>query len=291
MSTTTLKSPPKSGPLYLKAAIGMTPLAGKRAKEMPQRSVRLENIKIDPIKLSDYCRATGFTMRDTLPPIYPNTLAFSLHMSLLTAGDFPFPAIGLVHVENTITQHRPIGVSEPVSLEVRATPIEPHPKGRQFTVITEVLVGDELVQVCESTYLRRGGGEQKDAPVKASQRTPEQAKELPAIAEWKLPGDLGRRYAAVSGDRNPIHMHDLTAKAFGFPRAIAHGMWTKAHCLAALDNRRPDAFKVHVAFRKPILLPAKVELAAAEHDGGGLDFAVRNARKGTPHLDGTIRPL
>lgn len=294
MNTTTLKSPPKSGPMYLKAALGMTPLVGKRSKEMPERRVRLEDIKIDPIKLSDYCRVTGFTMRDTLPPIYPNTLAFSLHMSLLTAGDFPFPAIGLVHIENTITQHRPIGVSEPLSLEVRATSIEPHPKGRQFTVITEAMVGDELVQVAESTYLRRGGGDKNGAASKAA-ATPGAAgvpttAELPAIAEWKLPGDLGRRYAAVSGDRNPIHMHDLTAKALGFPRAIAHGMWTKARCLAALDNRRPDAFKVHVAFRKPILLPAKIEFAVAQRQDG-LDFAVRNARKSTSHLDGTIRSI
>lgn len=285
MTTTTLKSPPSAGVLYLKAALGLTPLVGKRKKEMPDRTVRLENIAVDRAKLADYCRVTEFTMRDTLPPIYPNTLAFPLHMSLLTASDFPFPAIGLVHVENKITQHRPVGVDEKLTLAVRATPIEPHPKGRQFSVITEVLVGDELVQVADSKYLRRGGGDKSAA--KASDRPP--TREMPRVAEWKLPADLGRRYAAVSGDRNPIHMHDLTAKAFGFPRAIAHGMWTKARCLAALDNRRPDAFEVHVAFRKPILLPAKVVLAAAEH-GGGLDFAVRDAKKDTPHLDGTIRP-
>ena len=55
----------------------------------------------------------------------------------------------------------------------------------------------------------------------------------PGGVEWRLPGDLGRRYAAVSGDRNPIHLYALTAKAFGFPRQIAHGMWSKARCLAA----------------------------------------------------------
>jgi acyl dehydratase len=290
MSTTTLKSPPSSGSLYLKAAIGMTPLAGKRGKEMPQRTLRLEDVKVDLGKLADYCRVTGFTMLDTLPPIYPNALAFPLHMALLTANDFPFPAIGLVHVENTITQHRPVKAIEPLTLTVRATPIEPHAKGRQFTVITEVLVGDELTQVAESTYLRRGDTDKQAPTVTGVGGPPAAAAELPTIAEWRLPGDLGRRYAAVSGDRNPIHMHNLSAKAFGFQRAIAHGMWTKARCLAALDNRRPDAFKVHVAFRRPILLPAKVELAGAEH-GEGIDFAVRDARKGTPHLDGTIRPL
>ena len=105
--------------------------------------------------------------------------------------------------------------------------------------------------------------------------------------EWRLGGDLGRRYAAVSGDRNPIHMHSLTAKAFGFPRAIAHGMWTKARCLAALESRLPDAFAVAVRFRKPILLPTRVEFASAE-DEGRIEFAVRDAKDHTPHLEGSI---
>ena len=85
---------------------------------------------------------------------------------------------------------------------------------------------------------------------------------------------------AVSGDRNPIHMHSLTAKPLGFPRAIAHGMWTKARCLAALESRLPDAFAVDVRFRKPILLPGRVEFASTE--GEEIDFAVRDAKRGTP---------
>ena len=80
-------------------------------------------------------------------------------------------------------------------------------------------------------------------------------------AHWTLRDDLGRRYAAVSGDHNPIHLHAWSAKPFGFPRAIAHGMWTKARCLAAL--RLPDAFEVVVKFKKPILLPSKVTFGEA----------------------------
>jgi acyl dehydratase len=112
----------------------------------------------------------------------------------------------------------------------------------------------------------------------------------PASAAWKLGGDLGRRYAAVSGDRNPIHMHSLTAKPLGFPGAITHGMWTKARCLAALDGRLPDSFAVDVRFRKPILLPGRVEFASAA-DGEEIAFAVRDAKRATPHLDGRVTPL
>jgi len=107
----------------------------------------------------------------------------------------------------------------------------------------------------------------------------------------KLGGDLGRRYGAVSGDRNPIHMHSLTAKPLGFPSAIAHGMWSKARALAQLNGRLPDAFEVDVRFRKPILLPARVEFASSGEAGEEILFALRDARKGTPHLDGRVRPL
>ncbi len=104
------------------------------------------------------------------------------------------------------------------------------------------------------------------------------------------PDDAGRRYAKVSGDVNPIHLSGLTAKAFGFKRAIAHGMWVKARVLGALSGRLPDALALDVSFRKPLFLPSTVTLSTAQADGGW-DFAVRNAKAGTEHVVGTIRPL
>jgi acyl dehydratase len=104
-----------------------------------------------------------------------------------------------------------------------------------------------------------------------------------------VPDDAGRRYAAVSGDVNPIHLSGLTAKAFGFKRAIAHGMWVKACALAALSGRLPDAVVADVGFRKPLFLPSTVTLSTAEA-GGGWDFEVRNATSGAEHLVGTVRP-
>ena len=202
-------------------------------------------------------------------------LAFPLQLALMTDRSFPFRAIGLVHIYNRITQHRPIRARERVADRVWATPVEHHPRGKQFSLRTEARVGDELVWEEVSTNLQRGrGSEAATAPGSELPR----AEDLPATATWTLPGDLGRRYGSVSGDLNPIHMHPLSARLFGFPSAIAHGMWTKARCLAALEPRLPDAFTVEVAFRKPILLPAKVEFGEAERPERRVRHPVRRPR-------------
>ena len=106
---------------------------------------------------------------------------------------------------------------------------------------------------------------------------------------WTLAGDLGRRYGAVSGDRNPIHMHPLGGKAFGFPRAIAHGMWTKARSLAALTNELPDTFTVAVRFRRPIGIPGGVSFES-DRSGQELRFAVRSRSREELHLLGELGP-
>jgi acyl dehydratase len=160
-------------------------------------------------------------------------------------------------------------------------------------VFSEAKVGDQVVWEEESVNLRRGGssgsegGGGSNGPNggAAAGRSPNEP--LPATATWRLPGDLGRRYASVSGDFNPIHIHPLTARLFGFPTAIAHGMWTKARALAALEGTLPAAYTVEVSFRRPILLPATVEFAEAAADGG-LRFRVRDAKQGRPHLDGNV---
>ena len=276
-------SPPGTLPLFARAGAAMIPGAsrlpfvGGGANEIPDLILTLNHVSVDTDRLAAYCDVCGFELSNALPPTYPHILAFPLHLALMTDGSFPFPAIGLVHIENRITQHRPIDVSEKLSLRVWATPLEPHPRGRQFSVRTEASVDGGVVWEEVSTNLRRGGGSGKGAP---RERDPEK---LPATATWRLEGDLGRRYASVSGDVNPIHIHPLTARLFGFPRAIAHGMWTKARCLAALGSTLPDAFTVQVSFRRPILLPATVEFAEA-----GERFEVRDAAKATRHLDGTV---
>jgi acyl dehydratase len=282
-------------PLFARAGAAMVPGAaklpfvgggGRKRAAAPDLTLTLPEVTVDRQRLAAYDRVCGFDLNDALPTTYPHMLAFPLHLKLMTDPSFPFGAIGLVHIDNRITQHRPIDAGESLSIKVWCGPIEPHPRGRQFAIYTEARSGDELAWEEISTNLRRGSGADETAP------TPEvpSAKELPAAAVWRLPGDLGRRYGSVSGDLNPIHIHPLTARLFGFPSAIAHGMWTKARCLAALQERLPGAFTVEVAFKRPILLPATVTFAESSHDGG-IAFGVRDARKDTPHLDGRVAGL
>jgi acyl dehydratase len=217
-------------------------------------------------------------------------LAFPLHLALMTEPGFPFPVMGLVHISNRIEQHRPLDAAETVDLHVRATDMQPHPKGTRLTLVSELLVADEVAWRDETVVLRRYPRSEAVTGTSARPDLPTHAPTGPI--RWRLDSGLGRRYASVSGDRNPIHLSSMTARAFGYRRAIAHGMWTKAKSLATLTQRVPDAFDVEVEFRKPIHLPATVHFGARDR-AAGIDFGVSSGddtTTTTTHLVGRLTP-
>jgi acyl dehydratase len=289
--TRKLTGAPAILPLYARAALPLVPGASLlpfvpgRGGEIPKLRLELEGVVADPAQVAAYAKVCGFVLRNHLPPTYPHVLAFPLHMALMSDGRFPFGAVGLVHVANEITQHRRIGVDEELDFRVEASKLRPHPKGQAFDLVTQVRIGRQIAWESTSTFLRRGKG---DPGAVSGEAFPIVAEDVAASAEWRLAENLGRRYAAVSGDRNPIHMHALTAKPLGFPAAIAHGMWTKARALAALEPRLPNSFVTDVRFRRPILLPARVEFATEDEL-----FAVRGSgeKRSQRHLDGIVKPI
>jgi MaoC like domain len=282
---------PSTIPLMVKAAlpvipgVNLMPGVRKHGDTLPALALTRQDVKVDREHVAAYSEVCGFPLKETLPLTYPHMLAFGLHMSIMTDNSFPFAAIGTVHLGNEITQHRPISAQERLRVTARPDNLRPHPSGKVFDLVTDVHSGDELVWQETCTFLRRGGGD-KEAPASGLQMS--DAPKAGGI-EWKLGGDLGRRYAAVSGDHNPIHLYGLTAKAFGFPRQIAHGMWSKARCLAALDGRLPDEVTVEVAFKKPILLPGTIAFGSRREDDG-YDFSLTRPKDGAPHLLGRARP-
>lgn len=216
-------------------------------------------------RLMDHQRLCGFKVNDTLPPTYPHLLGFPLQVHLMGAADFPLPMLGMVHVANEITVHRELHADDELTLQVGAEAMRPHAKGVTVDLVAAVTVAGELAWESRSTYLHRctpPSDAEDPGPADTATPEPPAAPAGPAAAVWKLPADLGRRYAGVAGDINPIHLHPWTAKAMGFPRAIAHGMWTYSRTLAALGV--DGAGTSRVWFRKPVLLPGRVALHVAE---------------------------
>jgi acyl dehydratase len=268
------------GTLYVKAAIGAV---GPRGHELPDTALG-RDVTVDRSHLAEYAHVCGFPVADTLPVTYPHVLAFPLQVELMARRSFPLPLPGLVHVRNVITVHRAVVAAEPLTVRVHAQALRAHPKGAQVDLVAEIDAAGEVVWEGRSTYLARGataaeGGSEPPEPAAVEGGPP--------VATWRVGADTGRRYARVSGDVNPIHLHPWTAKAFGFPRAIAHGMWTAAHALAALQGRLPAALTFDVAFGKPLLLPSTVELRTRA-EGDAWNVEVRG-RKGS-HLKARITP-
>ncbi|HEV2784663.1 MAG TPA: MaoC/PaaZ C-terminal domain-containing protein [Actinophytocola sp.] len=268
----------------LTALFGKAVLTGftRRGTRLPDTVYEQPNVSVDRTHLARYDRVCEFRLTDELPVTYPHVLAFPLQVKLMTDPGFPFPLIGSVHLANRIIRIRPLRVDERLTLRVHVENLRDHARGRQFDMISEVLVAGEPVWTGVSTYLRRGGGS-------GAEKARERVEPPEPTAVWRVPGNIGRRYAEVSGDRNPIHLHPLAARLFGFPRAIAHGMWTKARCLAAFEGRLPEAYTVDVRFKLPVLLPARTGFAASTVDQGW-GFELFDARTGRPHLAGTVTP-
>ncbi len=249
----TLSSVPATAPLLARAALTAR---GRRGSEVPERTLRVEDVRVDRARLAAYQRLTGYDVSDLLPQPYPWVLAFPVQTALMARPDFPVPLPGMVHLENRVTTHRALDAAQPLTLEVTAGALQPHRRGRTLDVRLEARVDDELVWECDSVYLSRGRGTEDASRGEAPPALPEG----PVAGVWRLPERLGREYAGVSGDVNPIHLHPLAARAMGFPRHIAHGMWTYARTLAALGRGSLGPSSSRVWFPKPVFLPSTVEL-------------------------------
>jgi acyl dehydratase len=270
----------------LRAAAGALPFV-PRGDELPDRTLSVQDVAIDPANVAEYAAVTGLRFGDTVPLTYPFALTFPSVMSLVTGFDFPFAAMGSVHIENHITQYRPIAVTDTVGVRVHAENLREHRRGLLVDLVTDVNVGNDTAWHQVTTFLHQQRTSLSDEP------RPEPAKQpkLPAPnAVLRItPGQI-RHYASVGGDHNPIHTNPIAAKLFGFPTVIAHGMFTAAAVLANIEGQLPDAVRYSVRFGKPVVLPARAGLYV-DRVTDGWDLALRHIPKGYPHLTGSLRSL
>ncbi|MER5545819.1 MaoC/PaaZ C-terminal domain-containing protein [Streptomyces sp. NPDC002589] len=278
--------------LHLTAGVVRSPFKRPSPEAgFPATRLTRAGLRIDLARLAAYERVCGFATGsgggvdgggvggsgvDDLPVTYPHVLGFPLAMRLMSHRAFPLPLLGLVHTSIEIIRYAPLPATGEYELAVHVEGLGPHRRGTEATVVTGMRAGGGVVWESRSTYLARHRTTGRTATEPARE-----GPALPVVAEWRLGGDVGRRYGAVSGDRNPIHLYPLTARLFGFPRAIAHGMWTVARCVAAHGMSGYD--RVRAEFRAPVLLPGTVAYGT---DGDGR-FELRGA-EGRLHLTGEV---
>lgn len=282
--TQILQTPPSPLPIYLKAAMtaGRKPPPGV---SLPPLQVALMNVRTDPARLDAYRQVCGLAEAPGLPLTYPQIAATGLHMHLMTQPQFPFPLLGLVHVRNRIRQTRPLGVDEAYDLHVSLGEVREARAGLEFDLLTEARVGDEAVWEASTTVLYRN---RKPAAAGGKPPPPPADTTLSEYRSFAAPADIGRRYARVSGDYNPIHLYPVTARLFGFSRAIAHGMWSLARCLGELEAelaRTPR--ELEVQFKQPLLLPARLALKFRAQ-GDQISFALLSSSADKVHLSGSL---
>lgn len=270
-----LTEPPAMGPVLARALV---PSRSKTAR-IPEQEAVLRDQRQDLARLAEYNRVCGFTLRDSVPPTWLHVLTFPLHVHLLGAAESTVKLVGAVHVRNSMTLHRPVGLGERLDIGVHVENLRAHKRGSLVDLVGTIRVGDQTVWDGTSTYLATG----METPGEPEQTPHDPFEPVTPQAKWRLAGDLGRRYRKVSHDPNPIHTSKIAAKAFGFARPLIHGMWTHARALAALEGRLPGAYQTSVSFLRPILLPSTVGFAATRNNSGH-DASVTSRDGSKAHL-------
>jgi acyl dehydratase len=265
-------------------------LTRKRARPegLPQVRLRVRAVRASAELLARYHGVCGFAADGFLPLTYPQVLAAPLHVALLGRPDFPHPLLGLIHVRNHIRQVRRLPEAVQLSVSAWFEAQREVASGIELELKTEVESDGALVWQATTTMLRRTARREGERKARASDPEAERfAASQPA--HWSVPGDTGRRYARASGDYNPIHLTALTARPFGFPRAIGHGMWTLARCMAEVgEAARKERLALSAEFRRPLLLPSQVTFQTMRQ-GGAVDFRVASS-EGRSHLLGRLDP-
>lgn len=244
--------------------------SGEGGQAAPRRRVAVERdgIRIDPRRVRDYLACTGgsaLSAGEAVPPVYPALWQTGMALDLLVEGGIPLQRGGMIHLGGEVVQVRPLRPDDRVRCRLELDRADPDAGGTRLTLVGRSW--NAAGQLCVEDVMRvllRGPVGERVRPERQGAGGAADA-EWSDLAEWRLGGGHGRRYAAVSGDYNPIHLWRWSAKLFGFERPILHGFCTQAMIAHELVGRRlggdPAALRrLEITFRAPILLPARALL-------------------------------
>jgi hypothetical protein len=258
-------------------------------RSVPRIEATLERVVLTRARIDAFARVAGSAPDHRCPLTLPHVAAMPLHLAILTSDAFPVRLLGLVHVENEIEQQRWLAADEPITLEASLEGYEDTPRGHEFCLETIASIDAHVVWRERSRFLARRPRRAGDGKTRSAT---EAAPDPPSVmtTSWHCDADIGRRYGWISGDMNPIHLTDVSARLFGFDRAIAHGMWTLGRIAHELGPQFPGgAVRLAASFRAPIGLPSWVMLHHW-HTQAGVQFRLRDGEGERIHVEGIAQP-
>ncbi len=261
--------------------------AATASTTLPERASVVQGWRLDPASLAAYRALLGSSA--DLPLAFPQVPVMAMTMDLVSRWSFPVRAMGMVHQGSVVECLDLLPADEPWDLRVQGSPGRHVRWGLEFDVIGEVTVAGRPRWRSRAVYLSRSrsasGSEESTVPSLDGEGPWTREQELPA------PEETGRRFASVTGDINPIHLHQVPARVLGFRRAIVHGWWTTGRVAALLDvDECVPGRTLEISYRRPIELPSTPRLCSRPVEAG-VEFAVLRAADGAPDEQGEPRPL
>lgn len=188
-------------------------------------------------------------------PIFPIVPAFDAFMAAAMDSELGADLLRLVHGAEEHVIYRAVKPGDVIEVAPVMESIERKETGETFTVkATETDQNGEVTAEVRGTMFIRGTGTGKRDRVSAQ----EEERDIVYEESTKVDEDQPKRYAEASGDHNPIHLDENTARMAGLPGVILHGMCTMAiaakgavNGLAGGDPSRIS--RVAVRFSKPVL--------------------------------------
>lgn len=278
--------PPASAAAFVGALVDRRPGRLPAGVTSPRIEGRIENLRWSEAFLKRYRGVCGFVGGSGLPLPFPHVVGAGLHLRMLLHKSFPVRLPGLVHVWHRIRHQGPIEAGGRLSMYSWIDGHEDTATGAEFCLQTQLLCDDQVVWEEQTGFVARAA-QRRAAGGRSRAAEGEPEVEMAQVARIEAPANVGRRYARASGDYNPIHLSAASARPFGFPKAIAHGMWTLARCVAELGANRADTgAELMVRFRRPVFLPASLVLEASEPSAEGRMFRLIDADNSVTCLSG-----
>lgn len=280
MSAHVLLQPPALTTLLWRAWATRSKRPG-RVDSLPAAHWSMPSVTVQAADIAHYRSVCGFDGEQAVPLTYPQLLTFPLVMAYLSSPECPWPAAGTVHLYNRIEQHDALRAGDVVSVEVVTGALRSHEKGQVFDLDLFIRREGEVVWQGTQSLLRRGVREPAGLPHVSEFQDDDR---LVRAFDFEAPANIGRRYAWVSGDFNPMHLSRLSARLLGFRGTMAHGLWTQARALAGLlPSGAVQRATLLTEFKSPVLLPA--QLAVWQHKTpAGIRWEVRDARADRYHV-------